>query len=216
MAGHMLNPEHFAAASIGSDLTVDSEVLKFRVHTLGELELPTGLIVACDPLVFSDSEAFSERVPSGLHPVEIAVAEFSGGDQRVAFAQVRFSENDPVSWRMAVIGGQDASSLGPQEIFGYGVDAGIGCFMAHETSRALMARLHRHKDFFENIVDELEKTDRDTWSWAVIQPDEDQSLNLIAFSSGYGDGIYASYFGYDGQGEVACLVTDFRVIEGPL
>lgn len=37
--------------------------------------------------------------------------------------------------------------------------------------------------------------------------------NIIMFHSGWGDGVYASWFGYDAQGHVAVLVTDFQVID---
>jgi len=33
------------------------------------------------------------------------------------------------------------------------------------------------------------------------------------FSSGFGDGFYASYFGLDASGEVVALVTDFAVVD---
>lgn len=37
--------------------------------------------------------------------------------------------------------------------------------------------------------------------------------NIIMFTSGWGDGFYASWFGYDAQGHVAALVTDFTVVD---
>ena len=37
--------------------------------------------------------------------------------------------------------------------------------------------------------------------------------NLIAFSSGLGDGLYATYAGLDSQGNVIVVVTDFMVFE---
>jgi hypothetical protein len=32
---------------------------------------------------------------------------------------------------------------------------------------------------------------------------------VIVFQSGYGDGFYASYWGFDAEGQLVCLVTDF-------
>src|SRR4029078_4230104 len=37
--------------------------------------------------------------------------------------------------------------------------------------------------------------------------------NIVMFTSGWGDGFYASWFGYDAQGRVAALVTDFAVVD---
>ena len=36
----------------------------------------------------------------------------------------------------------------------------------------------------------------------------------MAFTSGYGDGSYGSYWGFDDNDEVVCLVTDFLVLNG--
>lgn len=38
-------------------------------------------------------------------------------------------------------------------------------------------------------------------------------LNVMIFSSGYGDGFYASYWGFDDTGSPVALVTDFRVLD---
>ena len=35
--------------------------------------------------------------------------------------------------------------------------------------------------------------------------------NLIAFSSGWGDGGYASFWGYDEKDNITSLVTDFAL-----
>jgi hypothetical protein len=37
--------------------------------------------------------------------------------------------------------------------------------------------------------------------------------NIAMFESGWGDGFYASYFGFDEEGRVAALVTDFATID---
>ncbi len=44
-----------------------------------------------------------------------------------------------------------------------------------------------------------------------MRVDEESQANVIAFSSGWGDGIYPTYFGYDEQGNVVCAVTDFQL-----
>ncbi|MBE8964717.1 DUF4241 domain-containing protein [Nostocales cyanobacterium LEGE 12452] len=39
--------------------------------------------------------------------------------------------------------------------------------------------------------------------------DKSTQLNIIAFSSGYGDGIYPTYFGYDTEDKIVNIVTEF-------
>ncbi|MDB9527506.1 DUF4241 domain-containing protein [Oscillatoria sp. CS-180] len=47
--------------------------------------------------------------------------------------------------------------------------------------------------------------------WANFCIDENTGANVVAFNSGWGDGGYASYWGYGADGEIACLVTDFEL-----
>jgi len=37
-------------------------------------------------------------------------------------------------------------------------------------------------------------------------------VNLVAFSSGYSDRLYATYASFDSQGDVTAVVTDFMVL----
>ncbi|NJM28090.1 MAG: DUF4241 domain-containing protein, partial [Pseudanabaena sp. RU_4_16] len=46
-------------------------------------------------------------------------------------------------------------------------------------------------------------------SWADIQISKKILVNVITFSSGWGDGGYASYWGYDATEKITSLVTDF-------
>jgi hypothetical protein len=40
---------------------------------------------------------------------------------------------------------------------------------------------------------------------------EPEPVNVIAFSAGYGDGGYSTYWGLDERGNPACLLTDFAI-----
>jgi hypothetical protein len=69
--------------------------------------------------------------------------------------------------------------------------------------------MSRQNDFFETMIAEMEKTYTPTWSWLDMSFGEG---NLLAFSSGYGDGVYATYVGYEAGGEICIVVTDFGVV----
>lgn len=58
-------------------------------------------------------------------------------------------------------------------------------------------------------MEEMNKTYRHTWSWLNRKFADG---NLVAFSSGYGDGMYATYAGLDQANEIAVIVTDFSVV----
>jgi hypothetical protein len=48
--------------------------------------------------------------------------------------------------------------------------------------------------------------------WVNFIVDESTGANVMAFSSGLGDGIYGTYFGYDEDDDLVCAVTDFNVL----
>ncbi len=161
---------------------------------VAQLEITSGRIAAADPLTSSGFEPFVRAVPNGSWPVELLLAT-NAGDTRVARASVVFRDEEPVRFEMAVTAGQDPRTLKAEEHFGYGVDSGTGCFADAE------AMLDG-----ERLVASLQKRQETTWSWAA-------EGDVVAFSSGYGDGVYSSYFGLDAQGEPVCLVTDFGIFD---
>jgi len=189
---------------------------------IGDLLLPTGELVACDPFVFSDGKPFSQLFPRGVFPVILSIAQIAT-DQRVAFATVKFRETPPVAWEMLTIGDQDISKRKDGKLFGYSVDAATGCFMDQSAERALddlmaeqdmlffetVTAEKEQETFFDTMTAEMDKTYRPTWSWLDMSFGD---TNLIAFSSGYGDGLYATYAGFGSDGAVSVAVTDFSVI----
>jgi hypothetical protein len=182
---------------------------------IGSLLLPTGKLVACDPLVFFDSKPFELLFPKGEFPVVLSIAQFRREnvdcDQRVAFATIRFCSKPTVAWDMLVLDDQDTTTLGANEIFGYGVDSGTGCFMDERAATSLLKRFKDDISVSDKIGAEMEKTYVHTRSWLNLELD--LGLNLVAFSSGVGDGVYASYVGFADDGDITVVVTDFYLIE---
>jgi hypothetical protein len=182
---------------------------KLRHERIGDLILPSGKLVACDPFVTPEAEPLSLLLPRGTFPVVLSVAEIAT-DERVAFATIHFKPTTPVRWEMMATGDNDPSKLEPGEMFGYGVDSGTGCFMDALAGRALTQKMNDDSKFFETMMAEMDKTYRHTRSWLNMRFGDG---NLIAFSSGFGDGLYATYAGLDSHGEVAVVITDFMVLD---
>ena len=120
----------------------------------------------------------------------------------------------------------EAFELGEDEYFGFGVDAGMGCVSDIQTQAAFKAywakRLEEDPDIdpynnlFCDLLEENAKAhpkyqgDCGDWlNWTV--PDTD--CNLPIFASGWGDGYYPVYFGYDAKGEVCAVYVRFIDIE---
>lgn len=181
---------------------------------LARLTVITGELIACDPLV-PHTESFSRTISPGVYPV---VAWWLQEEQAIAAVELRLSETRPVRWEMATCPGQDIGDLEDGYIFGYPVDTGLGCF-ADAKAIAQMEELERRLErelgdqfisFYDNKVEFILEEHDDNWGDLVL--DAGNGLNVVMVRSGFGDGFYASYWGFNEEGQVVSLVTDFDIL----
>lgn len=213
-------PKRRSEAPLPPDVFVDGAKIGdivIEVRDIAALHVPSGRIVACDPLVFFDAPPFTRAIPIGSHPVRISIAHLPNGDERIAAAIMRCDEATPTSWEMALLPGQDVGSLDADEFFGYPVDAGLGCFMDEESAQRLARRMKQEREregsnYYDDVLAaEMEPTRKNTHDWADHRPSAGEPHNVIIFSSGWGDGFYATWFGMAGEAP-CCVVTDFGVV----
>lgn len=185
----------------------------------GKIVLPTGKIVACDPLLTNDMKPFSFEFAKGEFPVLVHKERDSNC---VAYVEIIFGEEKVSRWEMATTSDQNVSDLKGEEIFGYPVESGMGCFMdmeAQDCLNHLETRLfHRkgaefmgiYEEFFhEHFFDDNGAIDQ----YCFVKPDEEKSGNIFAFETGYGEGFYASYIGFDKGNKPQKLITEFIEIQ---
>ena len=193
---------------------------QIKAIALGELELPTGRIVAADPLVQPDRPALERTVKPGRYPVTLYEAEDRASlSSRIALAVLRFAEGKPIRWQIATLPGQNAAKLKEGEIFGYPVDAGLGCYMDATAFPLMEAREKLVKqqtgaaevNYYDDVL--AEELGRNGDQYALHLPMADSPINVAVFSSGWGDGFYPAFWGLDVAGEPLVLVTEFYVLE---
>lgn len=182
---------------------------KIKLIELGTLEVLTGEIVVADPLVTPDRDSLARKVKPGKHPVTLYEAE-----GRIAVAVLRVAPGNPVKWELATLPGQNISELKKGEMFGYPVDAGTGSFMDKAAYPLMLEREKREiaagaTNF--NYYDDVLAAEYD--DYVMHQPLPENPINVAVFSSGWGDGFYASFWGLDAAGEPLVLLTDFQVLE---
>jgi Protein of unknown function (DUF4241) len=165
-----LNPQQLNVAFSSGELLDAGKRVTFQVHELGHLLITSRAIAASDPFVSPTAPPYVQAVPNGRHPVSVAVARFDNGDERVAFAQARFSEAAPTMWAMALAAGQDRTGLGPDEYFGYDVDSSTGCFRDPVAGRLLSQLMDADSNYYDAVDEEIQKTYRPTWSWLDLRP----------------------------------------------
>ncbi|AZV53217.1 DUF4241 domain-containing protein [Bacillus sp. NMCC46] len=116
-----------------------SEGDQLFVKQLGHIEITSGHIVVCDPFVSEGDQSFSKKVHPGKYPILLMVKRLESGDERVAYAIIKFTNEQAIEWELATRAGQEPVQLTKDEFFGYGVNTGMGCFMDAEAALYLQA-----------------------------------------------------------------------------
>ena len=198
------------------------------VLDIGAVHFPSGTIFACDPLVeLEDTPPFIQTIPAGTYPVKICVVPSEKYGDRYACVKVEVNREKPVRYELGMTGKEDLDEeLDEDDYFGFGVDAGMGCVADIQTQAAFKTywakRLEEdpdidpYNDLFCDLLEENAKacpkyqlSHGDWLNWTV--PDTD--CNLPIFASGWGDGYYPVYFGYDAKGKVCAVYVRFIDIE---
>ena len=182
---------------------------------VGNIVLTSGLLVACDPLTTSGMATFSNKLPVGEFPVSVHKERESNC---IAYVEIVFNNLQVSKWELATTADQKISDLKTDEIFGYPVQSGMGCFMDAETQDDLSKLEERlflkkgadfmgiYEEFFHDyFFAENGAIDQ----FAFLKPDKDKSGNIFAFETGYGEGFYGSYIGFDTNSQLVKIITEF-------
>lgn len=144
------------------------------------------------------------------------------GDRYVCVT-VEINEQKPVRYDLAMLEDEDLEEeLGEDSFFGFCVDTGMGCIADIKVQKAFQMyweqRLEENNDIdlyhdlFCSLLEENAKKypkyqrEYGDWiNWNIPETD----CNLPIFSSGWGDGVYPCYFGYDAEGNVCGVYVHF-------
>lgn len=191
---------------------------------IGEINLTTGKIIACDPLAYlyeDDISPFIQTVKPDKYKVTLLIIK---DEERISMIKVSFSDNKPERYELAVSGEENLSEAEEGDFFGYPVDAGMGCVCDYEAAKKYLEyekKLeeesggnfdNRYDDLFADLLEDNAKKNPkyqsqygDWLNWNIPESD----LNIVLFSSGYGDGYYPSYFAYDKNDDICAFYTIF-------
>ncbi|HCN48368.1 MAG TPA: hypothetical protein DIT10_04620 [Chryseobacterium sp.] len=203
-----------------------SEILdqKMEVMAIGNVSLPSGKVIVRDPLVYlnRDEKPYFTEVPKGNFPVTIAVVKMEEWGDRYAAVKVEFTKEKPVIYREALIGIEELEGVQKDDIFGFAVDAGLGCITDPEVVPYVDKFIEEldveniYDDYFAELFaksyheDPRNQRDLGDWiNWNIPGTD----YHIPMFASGFGDGLYPVYFGYDAQGKISGVYIHFIDIE---
>ena len=191
---------------------------------IGKVNFPTGKILVCDPLIeLEDALPYIQTIPEGKYPVTISVMVSEEFGDRYACAKVKINENKPLYYDLGVVGNEDLDEkLDEGEYFGFIVDAGMACILDAQTQVAFSEYWSKrceaeedidpYNDLFCDLLEENYKKhpkyQRDCGDWLNWTIPE-TNLNIPIFASGWGDGVYPTYFSYDENGDVCGIYILF-------
>ncbi len=191
----------------GTEVKEDTVSIKFYSISIGKIDVQSGSLIASEPWWMYDKRPFTTKFPVGQFPVQLAIAKINQ-HRIVAFSRILFSDNPVDHWEFALKEGQKQMSIFGDTIYSYSVDSGIGGFVDESSYNNFQAL---EKPLQSQVMDSLSKElDRKQNLYANVS---DRRVNIVAFSSGLGDGRYATYIGFDKSGNPCRLLTDFDVID---
>jgi len=159
------------------------------VQGLGEVEIPSGTLMMCDPGGIGYESPCPLRIPKGKHPVDIVRAPHEG---RPVILRVRFDPRPAV--RHVVLKDRQGHA------YGIGVDGGSAAVV--DAERAMTSS--------RNEVRQMLLSTRSDAGY--ISNDPFRGVNVISCMSGWGDGGYPVYAGVTADNDPVELIAVFMML----
>lgn len=204
--------------------------------TIGTVDVPSGKVVVADPLCYMFGEhviapVLVREIPKGSYPVEVSICRNEYIGIRMCTARLKIKDTAAVRYEQAKSEEETAAArLKDGVMHGFPVDAGMMCFIdagAAKNYAEFLGKWHEenpgknhYDDYFQAFFAESDKNlpayqreGGDFIEWT----NPDTGERMVQISSGFGDGFYRSFWGFDESGEVCELIVpmvDPDIVEG--
>ena len=179
---------------------------RISLHTVGEVDFPTGQVIIADPLCYLHSEEnrkiLDRTIPIGKYEVELAILNSKTISKRVVGAKLKIRNDKVLRYEQT----QNKSS----SFNGFGVDAGLASFcdatVAEEYTKFWYDWIknnpnkNHYNDYFSKFFQ-----GKQFIHWEL--PGTNHKIAM--FETGFGDGYYMSLYGLNEKDEVCELVIPF-------
>lgn len=221
------NLKYISQTGINCDV-IDRQFVKnnTRYHlTIGEIDCPTGRIIVSDPLCYLRMGKYcpilDKAIPIGKYPVEVAICRNEYTGIRMCTARMKIKNTKAVKYECAMPTEDSAVSKAADGLItGFPVEAGMMSFCDVQVANEYNDFLNKwyaqnegknhYDDYFAEFFKEsdrklpqYQREGGDFIEWT--NPDTGNKLVMIA--SGFGDGFYQSYWGYDNNSEICELIV---------
>ena len=168
---------------------------RISLHTVGEVDFPTGEVIIADPLCYLHSEEnrkiLDRTIPIGKYEVELAILNSKTISKRVIGARLKIKNDKIIRYEQT----QNKSS----NLNGFGVDAGLASFCDASVAEEY-TKFYSNNDYFIKLLQ-----GKQFIHWEL--PGTNHKIAM--FETGFGDGYYMSLYGLNEKDEVCELVIPF-------
>ncbi len=209
MFKHLSLRETTIIRRVGYDIVLTPE----RVSSL---HLPSGKLVACDPLSMPETEPYLDDLPIGKFPI-YAIRANLRDEVRLAFIVIEFTNEKVSEWDMLIVPGEE-KNWSPEERSGFLVDTSYAAFMDESCAHRLVDRfvqLEKDSDYddeeseFEKLLLSGLRKPKKKGAFPFVDVKID-THTMFAFWTD--PGAYSGYVGRDSDGKVARLLFDFSAV----
>ncbi len=169
-----------------------------------------------------DTKAFCQKVPKGNYKVKALITE----DKRIAAVRINFSDMLTIQYYRAIIGTEPQASLDDfkyrEENLGFPVGSGLATIIDDRVKKQFLSFIisweknHRNENIYDGFFAALfEKSAKKYPNFQTSDGDfidfsiPNSEYHIPIFSTGYGDGFYPVFFGYDKKGKISSVLIKF-------
>lgn len=193
--------------------------------TVGTVDVPSGKVVVGDPLAYLPTGEYCPTlelsIPAGSYPVEVSLCRSYLTGIRMCTARLKVKATTAVHYELAKAAqGTAIGKCSDGDMTGFPVEAGMMCFIdASEAQNYQQFIQDWHKenpgknhydDYFAHFLAEsaeklpqFQRDDGDFTEW--MNPDSKKRMVMAA--SGFGDGLYQAFWGFDRENEICELIV---------
>lgn len=208
--------------------TIEKQFVKNEKHNfmfLGRAHFPTGRVVVADPLAYLPSGKFSPelevKIPKGNYRVDVSIYRHEDIGVRMCTTRLKVKDTKVVKYVRAASTKETAvASNGEEALSGFPVDAGMMTICDAKAANEYREFLDKwyeenpdknhYDDYFAaffaqsyEMYPSLQRKGGDFIMW--INPIHHRNMPMVA--SGFGDGFYQSYIGYDENDEICQIIV---------
>ena len=191
---------------------------------VGTVDCPTGKIIVSDPLAYLPAYKFcpilENQIPIGSYPVDVSICKGQEIGIRMCTVRMRIKDSNVLVYKIANPTRESAAFEGKNEVYsGFPVDAGMVSICDAQVGKEYKSFLdewyrsnpdgNHYDDYFEKYFKESENKypQYQRSGGDFIEWENPKTLNkLVMVASGFGDGYYQSYWGYDANNEICELI----------